>query len=286
MSSRIHCPYCGKKKREVSRSVENCIHCDKPLPACPECGSRNIGFSDVDSLGCYRCKTEFPPADPLLRRKGTETDKSDWGGHWGRLEEDELLTKVTEEEFIWVKGFAKQLKSEFTTIPDYDPMSMHQKRLSQDRNLAYLLRLRRFLHIGPLLEFRRDFLKVKSPAAMISFTKDLPAVEWFADKVVACTMGVVPLDEEERFRWGSAIREELGKSFMVEDQAPVPPPNWRKKVTQTIPETCRILSISKKSVHNYLDKGWLKQAKNKRVITESIKELISNPPSRSRFKKP
>ena len=212
MSSRIYCPYCGEKKGEFSRSAGKCVHCDKPLPACPECGSRDVGFSGVDLLGCYGCKIKFPPPEPL-HNEGKEADKSDWDGHWDRLEEDELLRKVTEEEFLWAKGFAKQLKSEITAIPDFEPMSVHQRHLSRDRNLAYLLRLRNFLHIGPLLELRRNFSPSKD--------KDLPlfqclTVEWFTDNVVASSSGVVRLDEEERFRWGSVIREEFKKNLMVE----------------------------------------------------------------------
>ena len=86
MSSSAYWPYCGEKKREVSRSIGKCVHCDKPLPECPECLSRNVGFIGVDLLGCYGCKTKFSSLGPL-RNKGKEADKSDWDAYWDRLEE-------------------------------------------------------------------------------------------------------------------------------------------------------------------------------------------------------
>ena len=86
MSSNAYCPYCGEKKREVSRSIGKCVHCEKPLPECPECLSRNVEFIGVDLLGCYGCKTKFSSPGPL-RNKGKEADKSDWDAYWDRLEE-------------------------------------------------------------------------------------------------------------------------------------------------------------------------------------------------------
>lgn len=216
MSSRIYCPYCGEKKREVSRSVENCIHCDKPLPACPECGRCDVGFIGVDLLGCYGCKTRFPPPEPL-HNKGKEEDRYWWEVHWDRLEEDELLAKVTEEEFTWVTDFAKQLKPEIQRIPLYDPDGWHQGGQSRDPKLSYLFSLRQCIHIGPLLELRRNFSPSKD--------KDLPlfqclTTEWFADNVVASPGGIKYPEGEARIRWGSVIREKFKKSLEIKKIPP------------------------------------------------------------------
>jgi len=286
MTSRIHCPYCGKKKHEVSRSVKKCLFCGKPLPACRECGSRNVGFIGVDLLGCFDCKTEFPPPGPL-RNKGKEEDSYWWRVYWDLSEEDRVLEEVTETEgeFAWVTDFAIQLNPRIPRVLLYDPMNRNQQGLSNDPELSYLKNIQKALHVVPLLELRRDFLKAKSPAAMFSFTKDLPAAEWFADKVVARPGGIKHPEGEERLRWGTVIREEFEKSLMVEDQAPAPPPNWRKRKSHSTKETAVILGCSVRSCFRYLDKGWLKQTKHKRITTESIIEFLENPPPESLSKK-
>ena len=215
MSSRIYCLYCGEKKREFSRSVGKCIHCDKPLPLCSGCSSRNIGFIGVDLLGCYECKTEFSPPGPL-RNKGRETDSSEWVSHWDRLEEDELLEKITEEEFAWITDFAIQIKPRLPRILTYDPGNYGHRGLSKDPKLSYLRNLRYSLHIGPLLELRRDFPKSKA--------KELPTAEWFGDNVVPkprdIPFGISYPQEEEHLRWGNILREEFDRSLKLEKQTP------------------------------------------------------------------
>ena len=280
--SAIQCPYCNEPRPKPSDSsqptrcdIKECSGCGNTFPECPKCGSRKTDFSDVDSLGCYRCKTEFPPADPLLRRKGKETDKSDWTSHWDRLEEDENLAKVTEDEFEWVTDFAIQIKPKLPRVPLYDPMNITQQGLSNDPKQSYLKNIRYVLHIIPLLKLRRNFLRAKSPAAIISFTEDLPSVEWFADNVVASPGAMRHPKGEERLRWGNIIRAELGKSFVDEDQTPAPPPNWQNRKSHSTKETAVILGCSVRSCFTYLDKEWLKQTKHKRITTESIR----NPPS-------
>lgn len=215
MTSRIHCPYCGEKKRNASHSIKRCVSCEKPLHACPECGSRDVGFIGVDLLGCYECDTEFLPPG-TLRNKGKDTDSLEWVSHWDRLEEDELLEKVTEEEFTWITDFAIQIKPRLRRILTYDPGNYGHRGLSKDPKLSYLRNLRYSLHIGPLLELRRDFQKSK--------VKELPTAEWFTDNVVPkprdIPYGISYPQGEEHLRWGNILREEFYRSFKLEKQTP------------------------------------------------------------------
>ena len=174
-----------------------------------------IGARAMPAEDNYECKTEFPPPGPL-RNKGKETDSSEWVSHGDRLEEDKLLEKVTEEEFAWITDFAIQIKPRLPRILTYDPGNYGHRGLSKDPKLSYLRNLRYSLHIGPLLELRRDFPKSKA--------KELPTAEWFADNVVPkprdIPFGISYPQEEEHLRWGNILREEFSRSLKLEKQTP------------------------------------------------------------------
>ena len=127
---------------------------------------------------------------------------------------DELLEKITEEEFVWITNFAIQIKPRLPRILTYDPGNYGHRGLSKDPKLSYLRNLRYSLHIGPLLELRRDFPKTK--------VKKLPTAEWFADNVVPkprdIPYGISYPQEEEHLRWGNILREEFDRSLKLENK--------------------------------------------------------------------
>lgn len=265
----IHCPHCGAKRRDVSRSIEECVSCEKPLPSCPGCGSLDVGFIGINLFGCYGCRTEFHPPG-LLRNKGTTADSSDWMGYWAQLDENKFLAKLTKEDFEFLRLTAKRLKGDITRIPTYDSGG----RLTK---LGYLHSLKYCIRIEPLLKIRREFSEGK--------TRKLPEPAWFAFNIVAAESGVLHLTPEARIEWGSYMCKNL-KGLLrhgVEGQSPTPSPDWQSRPCQTTSEACRILGVTKRAIYNYIKIRLLKRTRNKRITTASIIKLLKNSPPGSKF---
>jgi len=77
------------------------VKCHKPLPDCPSCEGRNVGFINADLMGCYECEEKFKPPEEL-RGKGRTEQQVIWKRFWQKRKYgeqcQEKLSRITPSE--------------------------------------------------------------------------------------------------------------------------------------------------------------------------------------------
>jgi len=178
------------------------VKCGKPLPDCPGCGSRDVGFINVDLMGCYGCERTLEPPEEL-RGKGRTEQQVIWKRVWQKRKYwkqcQEKLSRITPSEIKRLIAVSNELCKlphffkYFQSFHDYRARNMHEGDTAWLEKEYVSECLVRTMNIITVL--KRWETNLGSPKRMPPLTIEE------IDKLLSPDLLEVPLPDDEQTSW-------------------------------------------------------------------------------------